>query len=58
MVIELLKQHAMSRTLSLDMSDWGSVFSEITPYSWGLMGAGFSLSISIIGAAWLVFGVC
>jgi carbonic anhydrase len=33
---------------------WGDVFYGISPYTWGMLGVGFALGFSILGAAWYI----
>lgn len=42
----------MSATTS---TDWFTILYNISPYYWGYLGVGFSLGLSILGAAWGIF---
>ena len=41
----------MSTTTGLP-STWSEVMYQISPYTWGYVGVGLALGLSILGAAW------
>jgi V-type H+-transporting ATPase proteolipid subunit len=41
--------------MSVVISEWGQLFYDIDPYSWGYLGVAIALGLSIVGAAWGIF---
>lgn len=37
---------------TFDVNSWYRVFYEISPYTFGYVGVGLAMGLSIIGAAW------
>lgn len=41
------------------VADWSTILADVSPYSWGSMGIGLGLGLSILGAAWCgCHGLC